>query len=138
MDAIKGNFKWKLPVIQITSSPIKNGKKILWKIMKAGEIPQWYTPEARARYSTATEGHFVGAGFNTAELSGELGKFTVVHQNHFCVVTNPNAQEMNVKSMFIGVKDGRLAKAETSIHVHNTDFMKPLAKVLPQVMFGIR
>ena len=95
-----------------------------------------YTPEARARYSTDTEGHFIGAGFNTAELSGTLGDFTVIHQNHICVVSLPTLQDRKVKSIFIGVNNGRLAKAETSIQIDNKDFMKPLNKLLGPLSIG--
>ena len=76
-------------MIQITSSPIKNVKDVLVSAVRSGRgiITEGFTPEARARFNVDETGLFIGAGFNTADLSGDLGKTTLVHQNHFCVVT---------------------------------------------------
>jgi murein DD-endopeptidase MepM/ murein hydrolase activator NlpD len=139
-DAITNNYRWKLPVIQITSSPIKNIKSALVKAVSSGGdrasiITEGLAPEARARFNVDATGLFIGAGFNTAKLSGDLGKDTLVHRNNFCIVTMPTKPEYKVKSVFIGPKDGRMAKAETSINVYDDKFMIPIRQMVTDAPF---
>jgi murein DD-endopeptidase MepM/ murein hydrolase activator NlpD len=135
MDAIAGNYRWKLPVIQITSSPIKNIKPILVKAVSSpyvgkGIIAEGLAPEARARFNIDETGFFIGAGFNTADLSGDLGKDTLIHRNNFCIVTMPIEPEFKVKSRFIGPKDGKRAESVTSIYIKDDKFMKPITQMV--------
>jgi len=132
-----GRYDWRIPVIQVTSSPIKNGQReMLWiasqpEVSTAAELK---APEARVRHSTSLGG-FLIAGFKTADLSGDLGNIkarsniyrgslrrdTYIPNNHMCVVTMPKAPDNVIRSLFIGINDDSLATQETSKNVFSTD-----------------
>jgi len=141
-DAENKKWKWTIPVIQITSSPIKNVKDQLRKAVEGvdgilGIATEMLAPESRVRYTMTSKGSFIAVGLNTASLSGDLGKNTLIHQNNICIVTMPIAPENQVKSLFVGYKNGNLAKAKTEIHIHNNGFMKPIYDLLHPTKFTI-
>jgi hypothetical protein len=89
-----GNYNWKLPIIQITSSAIKNSNK---NILYVGSNPfinflaEKRAPEEVAQFSTKRGGYLV-AGFKTVDLKGDLG----------IIYTSPFFEEIRKKGQYLG------------------------------------
>jgi hypothetical protein len=120
-----GDGDWAMRVAQITSSPIKNVKRDAYEShwylggTDAGNLGESVIPQFENQYATKPDGTVLGVRTDARALSGALGRQTYVPENHLCVVDLPAAAGGRVGVTFLGVKDGRLAAAQTSMTTRN-------------------
>jgi hypothetical protein len=137
-DLASGKYEWKLPIFQITSSPIKNmsdkfTRKLILRI-EQGTL-RILVHDSEAGYST--DGNNVIAMGNTvANLYGDLldqnyvFRNTFVIRNHICVVTLPNIFiGSRLKSLFIGFKEGGLKTCERELNVQDSKYLDYIKKI---------
>lgn len=124
------NTTYRMPVLQITSSPIKNiNKNFLQKTYHSafftdlGRLGEITLPEWSTMYKTLDERNeeYLVRRTRVWKLKGDLGRKTFVFRNHLCVVKMPLGGNNIVKSTFVGPKDGKLA---TSIAIIDLDKIK--------------
>jgi hypothetical protein len=126
-DAIyDGHGTWAMRVIQVTSSPIKNVKRSVYFEKRwwlggtdEGNVGESAVPQVENQYAKQPDGTVLAMRADAVTLSGPLGRETFVPENHFCVVDLPAAAGDDVRSLFIGVKDGAFATAEASVSTRN-------------------
>jgi hypothetical protein len=124
-DAIySGRGTWAMRVVQVTSSPIKNVKadvyvKRQWFGTDLGNAGESLIPQFENQYATQPDGTTIAMRADATSLAGPLGRSTFVPENHLCVVDLPAVAGGDVKVVFIGLKDGALATAQTSVATRN-------------------
>jgi hypothetical protein len=124
-DAIySGRGTWAMRVVQVTSSPIKNVKADVyverkWFGTDLGNAGESLIPQFENQYATQPDGTTIAMRADATRLAGPLGRSTFVPQNHLCVVDLPAAAGGDVKVVFIGLEDGALATAQTSVATRN-------------------
>jgi len=121
-----GKTDWKMPIVQVTSSPIKNINKNLvnkkwWTAWQtdAGNIAESIIPQWERQYATIKEGSYIAMRAQVQRLKGNLGRETYIFENHLCVVEMPSKPGGVVRSVFLGVKEGKLETAENSINLND-------------------
>jgi hypothetical protein len=118
-----GDGDWAVRVLQITSSPIKNVKRDAYEShwylggTDAGNIGESVIPQYENQYATKPDGTALGLRADARLLTGPLGRETYIPENHLCVVDLPAGGRVGVT--FLGVKDDKLAAAQTSMSTRN-------------------
>ncbi|HEY7621790.1 MAG TPA: hypothetical protein VH834_18585 [Solirubrobacteraceae bacterium] len=124
-DAIyDGRGDWAMRVVQVTSSPIKNVNRAYqshWYLggTDQGNIGESVISQFENQYATQPDGTVLAMRAEASTLRGPLGRETFIPQNHLCVVDLPAVAGDDVKVLFIGVQDGALATAQTSVSTRN-------------------
>jgi hypothetical protein len=107
----------------VTSSPIKNVKHDLVKqlgLSSQGNIGESLIPQYENQYATTTEGTVIALRADVQDLKGPLGRQTYIFENHLCVVDIPQTDVGTLDVIFVGVRNGALATATTSMSLKNS------------------
>ncbi len=122
-DIYRGKGTWGVKVAQITSSSIKNVNRnftdTLWWtgfLTDAGNVAETVVAQYENQYKTMPDGTKIALRAQVARLSGSLGRETYIFENHLCVVDLTSSE---VRVLFVGAKDGRLATATTQVSLRN-------------------
>ena len=126
-DIRAGKADWVMRVVQITSSPIKNvksaayEKKRWWTAWQtdAGNVGESLVSQWEYQYATISDKNYIAMQATSRKLTGNLGRETYIFENHLCVVQMPYKPKGNVNIDFIGVKNGKGAKAYISVDTDN-------------------
>lgn len=150
-----GKADVKIPVLQITSSPIKNIKadayiKKHWSglyLTDAGNAGEDIVPQWERQAKSIKQGTYLGMRAQVVKPKGGLGRETYVYENHLCVVEMPEKPGGNVRFLFVGQKKGQLETAEGIVDLKDVfknlsstnigDVIKaasPLARVIARVL----
>jgi hypothetical protein len=124
------NILWTLPVIQITSSPIKNVSsnfvsdvklpylKVGVPGVEADTIAEHTVSKYEVQQATYPDGAIVVKANIEYPDSGNLGKNTVIFENNICVVNFPYKLKNGVvKSTFIGMKKSAIEQFNKSLDI---------------------
>jgi murein DD-endopeptidase MepM/ murein hydrolase activator NlpD len=140
-DVLKKQYEWTLPVIQVTSSPIKNVHKHfvvkhekLLGLMDPGLAGQTFKHESEASYATLGNG-FMAQGNVVADLEGALDRRTFVFHNHMCVVKMPSPESKLVESLFIGFADGQRKTTKKSVAFDDKKFLTYIEELMYKKKF---
>jgi hypothetical protein len=146
-DKIKfGAAEWVIRIVQITSSPIKNrddakfinpkwdGKvgginvrplidvsnPLIGRLSRitVGDIGKVVAPRDHVKSFSVSGGSRLLQS-RVRDLEGDLASDTFIFENHLCVVDMPARPKADVKVLFVGVKDGKLAIARASVDTDN-------------------
>ncbi|MEO7427594.1 MAG: hypothetical protein ABI036_20590 [Fibrobacteria bacterium] len=126
-DINAGKADWVIRVVQITSSPIKNVKKVAYEKKRwwtawqtdAGNVGESLVSQYEYQYATLSKDSYVAMQAKVRDLKGALGRKTYIFENHLCVVGMPTKPGDSVKSLFVGVKNGKLATANITVDTDN-------------------
>jgi len=134
---------WSIPIIQITSSPIKNLKKELFEELtplvpksSLGNIGESLVRWCRFELILEKKNDIGGLAEIIEQIPGDLGYSTFIYEPNICVVTMPT-RNGKFEAVFIGRKHGTkksIIKLTTNKNVILTEYRKrdALGYILPR------
>jgi hypothetical protein len=99
----RGKAAWAMRVVQVTSSPIKNIKKLFVDGKGGIDLAKWgqIRPTDQNEFKTMRDGGIIAQSSRAVDIGGGLGHRTFIYENHMSLV---DFRSSSVDVLFVGDK----------------------------------